>query len=322
MTTEFITKSDPLMRASLMAISVLALAIVMGTAAADDPRPATAQFHPFSIGSLYAIALKDGSLQEPNDGHSFIVDRSPSEVAAVLKKGGAPTEYFRLSIQPLLVRAGNKVLLFDTGAGANFGLIAGALLRSMQAATVDPASVTDIFITHAHGDHTGGLTTSAGMLTFPNAVIHMSAAEWAYLSGMSPELGQKIGLPNLQALVKAISPKISPFEPDAELIPGVVKAVDIKGHTPGHSGYLIGSGADTLLYIGDSLHSYVVSVREPQWHTSFDADPTAAAASRVSLVGRVAASGQRLYAVHFPFPGVGKIVKKEGSYIWVTEALD
>jgi len=33
--------------------------------------------------------------------------------------------------------------------------------------------------------------------------------------------------------------------PGSQIVPGVVKAVEIKGHTPGHSGYLIGSGSDT-----------------------------------------------------------------------------
>jgi hypothetical protein len=64
-----------------------------------------------------------------------------------------------------------------------------------------------------------------------------------------------------------------------------------------------------------------VSVREPQWQTAFDADPSSSAASRVAFVERVAASGQRLYAVHFPFPGVGKIVKKNSGYTWVPESL-
>jgi glyoxylase-like metal-dependent hydrolase (beta-lactamase superfamily II) len=309
------------MRTSLITISALALAIVMGTAMADPP-PATAQFRVFSIGSLYAVALKDGALQEPNDGKSFSVGQAPSEVAAVLKSGGAPTDHFELSIQPLLVRSGTRVLLFDTGAGSNFGLIAGALLKSMQAAQVDPATVTDIFITHAHGDHTGGLITPTAALTFPNATIHMSAPEWAYLSGMSDELGQRIGLAHVDVLVKTIKAKVVPFAPDSELIPGLVKAVEIKGHTPGHSGYLISSGANTLLYIGDTLHSYVVSVREPQWHTAFDADPGTAADTRVAFVERVAASGQRLYAVHFPFPGVGRIVKQGSGYTWVPESLD
>src|ERR1700722_10682819 len=104
------------MRTSLIAISALALTIVMGTAMADPP-PATEQFRVFSIGSLYAVALKDGALQEPNDGKSFSVGQAPSEVAAVLKSGGAPTDHFELSIQPLLVRSGSRVLLFDAGAG-------------------------------------------------------------------------------------------------------------------------------------------------------------------------------------------------------------
>jgi hypothetical protein len=41
----------------------------------------------------------------------------------------------------------------------------------------------------------------------------------------------------------------------------------------------------------------------------------------VAFVARVAASGQRLYAVHFPFPGVGKIVKQDSVYTWVPEPL-
>jgi glyoxylase-like metal-dependent hydrolase (beta-lactamase superfamily II) len=270
---------------------------------------------------LSAVALKDGALEAPNDGKSFVTGRPPSEVAAVLENGGAPADHFEFSIQPLLVKEGSRVLLFDTGAGSNFGGVGGELLASMKAARIDRASVTDIFISHVHGDHTGGLVTAAGALQFPNATIHISSPEWAYLSGMSAELGARMGLEHVDVLVKTIQPKVAPFEPGAELIPGVLKAVDIKGHTPGHSGYLIGSGANTLLYIGDSLHSYVVSVREPQWLTAFDADPASAAASRVSLVARVAASGQRLYAVHFPFPGVGKIVKRDGVDTWVPESL-
>jgi len=301
-------------------MSALVLAFGLGEATAEPPPP-SAQFRAFSIGSLSAVALKDGALEAPNDGKSFVTGRTPSEVAAVLKSGGAPADHFEFSIQPLLVHGRSHVLLFDTGAGSNFGGVGGELPGSMKAAGIDRASVTDIFISHVHGDHTGGLVTAAGVLNFPNATIHISTPEWAYLSGMSAALGARMGLEHVDVLVKTIEPKVAPFEPGAELIPGMVKAVDIKGHTPGHSGYLIGSGENTLLYIGDTLHSYVVSVREPQWLTAFDADPPSAAASRVALVTRVAASGQRLYAVHFPFPGVGKIVKRDGAATWVPESL-
>lgn len=309
------------MRASWITVTALLMLTCATRNATAEPPAATARFVTFSIGDLKAVALEDGTLQQPNDGKSFIVGRSPSEVAAVLASGGAATDHFEFGLQPLLVRGNHRVLLFDTGAGRNFGPIAGALVSSLLAAGVDPSSVTDIFISHVHGDHVGGLLNSEGGLAFPNATIHISAPEWSYLSGMNAHTAQIVGIPQWDALVRTITPKVAPFEPDADIIPGLVKAVAIKGHTPGHSAYLIGTGAKTLLYIGDTLHNFIVSVRDPQWLTSFDADPPTAAASRVEFVARVAASGQRLYAVHFPFPGVGTIVKQNNLDAWVPQAL-
>ena len=55
-----------------------------------------------------------------------------------------------------------------------------------------------------------------------------------------------------------LAPQVLPFEPGAELLPGIVKAVELKGHTPGHSGYRIGSGPDSVLAFGDAMHSFLV----------------------------------------------------------------
>jgi glyoxylase-like metal-dependent hydrolase (beta-lactamase superfamily II) len=300
------------------------LSLVVGavtiTAHAASPAPGV-QFQAFKIGSYSALALKDGALQEPNDGKSFVVGQATAEVAATLKSGGAPSDHFDLSIQPLLVHAGSHVLLFDTGAGSNFGEIAGKLPGAMAAAGENPASVTDIFISHAHGDHIGGLITPAGTLAFPNATIHISVPEWKWLSGMSAADAKNIGLPQVTVLVAAIHSKVMPFEPGADLLPGIVKAVEIKGHTPGHSGYRIGSDPNTLLVFGDAMHSYVVSVRKPSWQVAFDTDQQTSAASRVALLAQAAATHQRLYAEHFPFPGVGKIVTQKNGYAWVPESM-
>lgn len=284
------------------------------------PAPAaSADVKPFTIGSLPAFALRDGALEFPNDNKVFGVGHTPQEVAAELSAAGAPTDKIHLSVQPLLVKSADRVLLFDTGAGTNFGPGAGKLAASLAAAGVDPASVTDIFISHAHGDHVGGLVNAQGALAFPNARVHLSAPEWKYLSGLKDDAAKQIGVENHAAVVAALTPKVDAFAPNAELIPGVVTAKEIKGHTPGHSGYVIGSGADTLLYIGDAAHSHVVSVRKPEWPNGFDGDQPTAAASRKALVESSAASGQRIYAVHFPFPGVGRIEKRGDTYAWVAE---
>jgi len=128
-----------------------------------------------------------------------------------------------------------------------------------------------------------------------------------------------MGVQNFDALVKAMKPKVDAFAPGTELVPGVVKAIEIKGHTPGHSGYKITSGSDSLLYIGDAMHSSIISVQKPDWPMNFDSDQKTGAASRASLLAELASTGQRVYAVHFPFPGLGKIEKRGDGYVWVAE---
>jgi glyoxylase-like metal-dependent hydrolase (beta-lactamase superfamily II) len=299
--------------------SFVGLALVMATATLSEQSafaaPA-AQFQPLKIGQYSAVSLKDGALEEPVDGKSFVVGQPNEAVSSLLKAGGAPGDHFEFSIQVLLVHAGDHVLLFDTGAGGLFGDIAGKLPDSITAAGEKPASVTDIYISHAHGDHIGGLVTSSGALAFPNAAIHMSAPEWKWLSGLSEDEAKNYGLSHASAFVSAIKPKVVQFRPGADLLPGIVKAVELKGHTPGHSGYRIGLGADSVLVFGDAMHSYIVSVRKPFWNVAFDGDRKLGAATRVSLVKNSTTSGQRLFSEHFPFPGIGKIVTSNDGATW------
>ena len=273
----------------------------------------------FRIGELTALALRDGVLEIPNDNQVFGVGHTPDEVSAVLGAAGAPTDKLHLSLQPLLVKTTDHVLLFDTGAGINFGPTAGQVLTALADAGIEPQNVTDIFISHVHGDHVGGLMDASGVLVFPAATIHLSEPELAYLKGLDEKTATNVGIARYATFVSAITPKVKTFSPGSEIIPGVVKAVEIKGHTPGHSGYLISSGQSSLLYVGDAMHHYVVSVQKPEWANGFDGDTDAAAASRSALLAQNAANGQRLYAVHFPFPGIGKIEHRDGGFVWVPE---
>ena len=314
--------------ATLMLLSIAATHAVWAqqpTAPRKETKPATAaaaskDVKSFTIGKLKAMSLRDGRLQFANDGRTFGVGHSPEEIAAVLLSGGKPTNRVELSVQPLLVKAGERVLLFDTGAGVNMGAGAGKLSASMAAAGIDPASITDVFISHVHGDHVGGLLTKEGKPVFRNAVIHLSAPEWSFLRGLDKEKASAAaGIEQYAALIAAISPKVATFEPNAEIIPGAVKAVEIKGHTPGHSGYLITSGTRSLLYMGDAMHHSVLSVQKPDWRIAFDTDAPTAQASRKELLAQSAAKGQRIYAVHFPFPGLGKFQRKGEQFVWKAE---
>jgi glyoxylase-like metal-dependent hydrolase (beta-lactamase superfamily II) len=315
-------------QSSVVVVVALAVAACSKTADVQEPPANTATNAPaakpanvnaFQVGQLAALALRDGGIELPNDNKVFGVGRTPDEVAAVLSGAGLATDRLQLSIHPLLVKTADRTLLFDSGAGANFGPGAGQLMASLREAGVDAPSVTDIFISHVHGDHAGGLVNAEGKPAYPNATIHMSRPEWDYLRGLTPDKAKSNGIENHTALVAAIEPKLDAFAPGAELVPGVVKAVEVKGHTPGHSAYKIGSGQDSLLYVGDSMHHYVVSVQRPEWTCGFDGDGPTAAASRAALLAELASSGQRVFAVHFPFPGIGKIEKRDEGFVWIAE---
>ena len=263
---------------------------------------------PFKIGSLDAIALLDGANPVPNDNQVFGFGRTPADVAAVLSAAGQPTDVMNLSIHPLLVKDGNRTVLIDAGAGAAFGDKAGKLVGNLTAAGIDPASITDVLISHSHPDHIGGLVTPQGALAFPNATIRMSAAEWTYLQANV----------DMAALVRAITPKVQTFAPGAVVAPGIT-AVALAGHTPGHTLYEIASGTDKLLYAGDTAHQFVVSLAHPEWQMGYDGDKVAGAKQRQAELAALAASGERVYFHHFPFPGVGRVQKAAQGYVWVPE---
>lgn len=263
----------------------------------------------FRIGSLDAWALKDGGITFPNDGQIFGVGEPEAQRSEVLAAAGLPTDALSVSIQPLLVQAGDRVLLFDTGAAnAPFGP-AGALQASMRAAGIEPAQVTDVFISHRHSDHTGGLLDGDGALAYPNAAIHLSAPEWEAFQADADSAG----------LVATIAPKVSAFQPNASIVPGVVTAVAVEGHTPGHTAYEIGSDDQRLLYIGDTAHHYVMSVQRPDWTVVFDGDAARGKASRRALLQRAADQELRIHAVHFPFPGLGQVRAQGDGFVWVAE---
>jgi glyoxylase-like metal-dependent hydrolase (beta-lactamase superfamily II) len=305
--------------AATLAIALAACSPKVETAAPAEPAapaaPAIMPFganddvKPFKIGAFEAAALRDGALSVPNDNKVLAVNKKKKDVADLLTANNLSPDTIDLSVQPLIVRTPDKLFLFDTGAAALFGPTVGKLPVALYSTSVEPGAVTDIFISHAHGDHIGGLVGGSGELYFPNAAVHISANEWAALKADK----------NMAAIVTAITPKVIEFQPDAEIIPGAVKAVDIKGHTPGHSGYLITSSAESILYIGDTMHHSVISVQQPDWTIAFDGDAPTAQASRKALIESSAASGQRIFAVHFPWPGIGKFEKQGDKYVWVAE---
>jgi glyoxylase-like metal-dependent hydrolase (beta-lactamase superfamily II) len=261
----------------------------------------------FRIGGHEAFVLRDGEIRVPNDGSVLAQGVPKAEVDALLQAAGLATEPLLLNVQALLVRIGERVVLFDTGAGDAAFADAGRLPQSLDAAGVAPADVTDIFISHSHGDHVGGLLDGDGRPAFANATVRMSAPEWQALQA---DAGQS-------TLATAVASQVEAFEPGTEVLPGVT-SVPVAGHTPGHSAYLISVGGERLLYIGDTAHHHVISVQRPRWTIQFDGDAPTAEDSREALLARIADENLLVSSPHFPYPGLGRIERREGGFVWVA----
>ncbi|HLZ79009.1 MAG TPA: MBL fold metallo-hydrolase [Sphingomonas sp.] len=283
------------------AIAPLAFALLTASPLLAGPAPAPAAATGFTLGTLRLFALRDMDNVVPNDASVFGTDVGVPAVTKALEQAHAPTDKITLSVDALLVVMPGHVVLLDTGLGSKMG---GALMTSLADAHVKPDQVTDILITHSHGDHVGGLVTKAGALAFPHATIRMAAPEWAWMQAK----GNKV-------LVDAIRSKVLTFSPGTEVVPGII-SVPLAGHTPGHSGYEIRSGTAQLLDIGDSAHSSIISLGHPGWTIGYDNDATQGRASREALLARLAASHERIFAPHFPYPGVGFVEKAGDGYRW------
>ena len=70
--------------------------------------------------------------------------------------------------------------------------------------------------------------------------------------------------------------------------------------------------------IGDTAHHSVISVQRPHWTIQFDGDAPTAEASREALLQRAAAGSIDVWSPHFPFPGLGRIVRDDaaGGFTW------
>src|SRR5262245_54744290 len=140
-------------------------------APALTPFAENADVKPFKIGAFEAAALRDGALSVPNDNKVLAVNKTKKDVADLLKANNLSPDTIELSVQALIVRTPDKELLFDTGAASLFGPTLGKLPVALYSTAVGPETVTDIFISHSHGDHVGGLVGGSGGLYFPNATI-------------------------------------------------------------------------------------------------------------------------------------------------------
>lgn len=261
---------------------------------------------------LTVHALFDGGLAGvAQDYHHIDAD----EMRAILAAAGQ--EYPpKPDLICYLIEAGEKRVLVDAGAGSHFGASAGMLLDSLALLGLSSADVDAVFMTHLHGDHVGGLIKESGEAVFGSAELLMYFKELDYwLMSSDGEL------PPHRIKTRDFARRcVDPYRArtralGAEVLAPGVEVVPLPGHTPGHSGLMVGSGAQKLFIVGDILHLPEIQLAHQHVTTGYDWDETLAAKTRQEVLGLAHAQHAVAAGMHFRWPGFAKVGQSGGQFV-------
>lgn len=320
--------STPILR--LRAIAILNVSLAVFAAGAINTQSAHAAapmvkkqapgYYRMMLGEFEVTALSDGTLDLPMD------KLLTNTTAAATNK--ALNSYFlkspvETSVNAYLINTGTKLVMIDAGAAKLFGPTLGNLLANLKASGYQPEQVDEIYITHMHGDHIGGLM-DGDKLAFPNAVIRADKRDADFwLSQANMDKAPADGKDGFKGAMASINPyvkagKFQPFEGAIALVPGV-KATSSYGHTPGHTTYVVESKGEKLVLWGDLMHAAAVQFAAPGVTIQFDSNSKAAAAERAKAYAAAAKEGHMVAATHLSFPGIGHLRAAPGGkgYTWV-----
>lgn len=274
------------MKGISMTIAALLALVVPGLA-----REKIAGVQRFSFEKCEIICLQDAKMSTPR---KLFADAGNTGFQKVKSS-------YEASLNVFLGRQDGKVFLIDAGNSQD----KGSLRKKLELAGVPADSVTDIFITHIHPDHVGGLLWNEKPL-FPNATLHIAREEYETWRQDS----------NRRALARFISPysqRLDEFDYEKPLPYGLVP-LKRGGHTPGHTIFRLALDDKTeAVFVGDIAHGAGLQFPYPTFCARYDAAPKEAVESRIQTLQMKGI----LFGAHFPFPGTaqgGIVLKTEPAW--------
>ena len=291
---------------STLAVLSLQIGLVAGAqAAAPFSKTNAPGFYRLFLGDFEITTLSDGTIPLPVE--TLLTNTTQDQVKTLLAKSFLQTPV-QGSVNAFLINTGAKLILIDSGAGALYGPTLGHMISNLKASGYQAEQVDEIYITHFHADHIGGLSAN-GAANFPNAVLRTDAAElgfWmdeANRAKVAKELAGTFDAAKAMVGPYQTSAHVKPIEGAGVLADGVV-AKPSHGHTPGHMSYVIESKGQRLVLIGDMIHVGAVQFEHPEITIAFDSDSKAARAERQMTFSAAAKDGTMLGAAHIAFPGL------------------
>jgi glyoxylase-like metal-dependent hydrolase (beta-lactamase superfamily II) len=287
---------------------MLACTAYSGAALAEAPMVKTQApgYYRTMVGDFEVTAISDGTVKLPMI--KLLTNTKPENVAKALKAG-----FLKEQVETSV----------DTGAAGLFGPTLGNFMSNLQAAGYKPEQIDEIYITHMHADHVGGLMDKTA-LAFPNATLRIDKADTDYwLSEANLKAAPEGAKGFFQGAMASANPyvaagKLKTFSGPTELVPGV-RAIPAYGHTPGHTVYAVESKGEKLMLWGDLMHVAAVQFDNPSVTIQFDSNNKLAEAARKKAFAEAAKEGYMVGVTHISFPGLGHLRPGPGGkgYTWV-----
>lgn len=299
--------------APALALPAITRAQALGAPATGNP----AHFS-FTLGEAKLTVVSDGRLEVPANGLGINAD--PEEVKAFLESYFLSTETNYSHTNHLVIEIGDAKVLVDVGSGDRFLPTAGELMTNLEGAGIDPASITHVVITHAHPDHVWGIRDDFDEAILPDAQYFIGAAEHEFW--LQDGLVARMPVEMQQFAVGAVNSLQTEgadwqlLNNDGEVVPGV-RVIDTPGHTPGHVSVVVESNGQQLIALGDSMNHAYMNFARPGWYNNFDMNGDLTVTTRAKLLDMAATDRMAVLGYHFPFPGVGHVMKDGDAYRFV-----
>ncbi|HSV07126.1 MAG TPA: MBL fold metallo-hydrolase [Candidatus Binatus sp.] len=231
----------------------------------------------------------------------------------------------RMSIHTFVLESQGQRIIVDTCVGndkarsfAEWNRQQRPFLQDLQAAGYSRDSIDRVACTHLHVDHVGWNTMlehGKWVPTFPRARYLIGGTEWDFFSRTEDAFLKD---PVDDSVRPVMAEGMSDLVDDRHRITDEVWLESTPGHTPGHFSVRISSQGEDAVITGDLMH-HPVQCRYPEWDNLFDNDGAMAKKSRRAFCERYADSRTLVFGTHFATPSAGKIVRKDGSFRFVTD---
>ncbi|MCK0151443.1 MBL fold metallo-hydrolase [Marivita sp. S6314] len=300
------------------AMPTLALPATSALADLGAPEGGNPGYFHFTLGDAKVTVVSDGHLSLPTGGLGINAD--VAEVQAFLAAHFLNPEFSYSHTNHLYIEIGDAKLLVDVGSGNRFMDTAGRQWSNLEAAGIDPMEITHVVITHAHPDHIWGIRDDFDEAIIPDAAYFLGEAEHAYWmqDGLASQVSE-----DMQQFVVGAQNSINVDGADwdlvsdgAEIVPGV-RVIGTPGHTPGHLSVVVESNGQQLIALGDSMTHAYLNFAHPDWFNGTDMDGDQTVATRKRLLDMAAADRMAVLGYHFPFPGVGHVMRDGDGHSFV-----